>query len=75
MRLPKVRFYAMVTGVSLAALGTWLVVPMPAQEGVSGDWWSYTRSSPSPRISPSLDASVHESCTRHSFQIIQKIAR
>ncbi|HEV8317833.1 MAG TPA: hypothetical protein VGQ10_10500 [Vicinamibacterales bacterium] len=32
------RFCTIVTGLSLAALCTWLVAPMPAQGGASGDW-------------------------------------
>ena len=32
------RFRTIVTGLSLAALCTWLVAPMPAQGGASGDW-------------------------------------
>ena len=51
MRLRKARFYTMVTGASLAVLGTWLVATTLAQEG-SGDWPSHNYDGRNSRFSP-----------------------
>ena len=59
MRLTTLRFCTIVTALSLAGVGTWLVAPTRAQGGMSGDWPShnfdlrYTRFSPLDQINTS----------------------
>jgi PQQ-dependent dehydrogenase (methanol/ethanol family) len=52
MTLTKFRFYTLVTALSLAGIGTWLVAPTRAQGGMSGDWLSHNFDLHNSRFSP-----------------------
>ena len=52
MMLTKFRFYTLVTALSLAGIGTWLVAPTRAQGGMSGDWLSHNYDLHNSRFSP-----------------------
>src|SRR2546425_427939 len=52
MRLTKLGLWTMVTALNLCGIGTWLVAPMRAQEGVSGAWSSHNYDARNSRFSP-----------------------
>ena len=52
MMLTKFRFYTLVTALSLAGIGTWLVAPTRARGGTSGDWLSHNYDLRNSRFSP-----------------------
>ncbi len=52
MSFMKVSFFVLVTSLSLAGVGTWLVVPTRAQQTTSGDWPSHNFDRSNRRYSP-----------------------